>query len=361
MDLGSGLRDAAGRLRRGWRFVVETTLAATVAWVVAAVVLGHPLPFFAPTAALLVLGAAQGQRRWRAVEVVLGVAGGVLVADVVAVLLGPGTTLTVAVVIALTALTAVALGASTVLLVQAMVSAVYVALVAPPTHGWIPTRFADALVGGGVALLVTLVVGAREPLRPAARAAEAVLAEAAAIVRDLVAALDDRDEPAAVAALARARNADHLVDALSVAAQGARESLWFSTRGHRRTDELERITAAATQCDYLVRNLRVMARSTVVLVRDGAAEPQPLLGALGSLAAALSLAAESFEHADLLTDARAAAVASATQASASLPHDVVLQQVTLVGQVRAAAIDLLRATGVTDRRSIDLVDEAMTA
>jgi uncharacterized membrane protein YgaE (UPF0421/DUF939 family) len=354
------VRGAGARLRRDWRFVVEATVAATIAWFISARVLDHPQPFFAPAAALLVLGAARGQRRWRAAEVVIGVAVGVLVADIVAILLGPGTALTVCVVIALTATAAVAFGASTVLLVQAMVSAVYVAIVAPPTHSFIPTRFVDALVGGGVALVITTIVGPRDPLRPASTSANAVLAELSDIVTQLVAALRGHDVELARDALARARTADALVDRLVDAAEGARESLWFAAHSRSRVRALDRISSAATQCDYLVRNVRVLARSSVVLVRDGSPVPQSLLDALEALAAAMRLAGESYAEEALLDDARSTAVRAVSLASDAVPHDVELQQVTIVAQVRAAAIDLLRATGVTDRASIDVVDDALS-
>jgi uncharacterized membrane protein YgaE (UPF0421/DUF939 family) len=292
---------------------------------------------------------------------VIGVAVGVLVADIVAILLGPGTALTVCVVIALTAVAAVALGASTVLLVQAMISAVYVAIVTPSSTGWVPTRFIDALVGGGVALVVTTLVGPRDPLRPAAASARAVLAETSAIVTQIVRALHELDEDEAIGALSRARAADGLVDALLDAAEGARESLWFATRSHRRDRRLDRISSAATQCDYLVRNMRVLARSAVVLVRDGSPVPPTLLEALEALAAAQLLAAASYDDEALLDDARSSAVRAVTIGSSAVPHDVVLQQVTVVAQVRASAIDLLRATGVADRASIDLVDDALSS
>jgi len=361
VDTVTAVRQAGHRLRRGWRFVLEATVAATIAWFISAKLLGHTQPFFAPAAALLVLGAARGQRRWRAVEVVLGVAGGVLVADGVAILLGPGTALTVVVVIALTATFAVAVGASTVLLVQAMISAVYVAIVTPSSTGWVSTRFIDALVGGSVALVVTTLVGPRDPLRPAAASARAVLTETSAIVTQIVRALREHDEDEAIAALSRARAADGLVDALLDDAEGARESLWFATRSHRRSRRLDRISSAATQCDYLVRNMRVLARSAVVLVRDGSPVPPTLLEALEALAAAQLLAAESYDDEALLDDARSSAVRAVTIASSAVPHDVVLQQVTVVAQVRASAIDLLRATGVADRASIDLVDDALSS
>ena len=359
MDVGDAARTSVRRLRRGWRFVLESTLAATLAWIISATVLHHPQPFFAPAAALLVLGAARGQRRWRAAEVVLGVAGGVLVADLVAALLGPGTTLTVCVVIALTSIVAVLLGASTVLLVQAMVSAVYVAVVSPPTSGLVPLRFIDALVGGLVALVVTQLLGPRDPVGPAVHAVTALFDEAAAIVRDTAQALRAHDEDAAIDALTRARNADTLVDRLRESAVGARESLWLVYRSTERTRQLGEIETASTQCDYLVRNLRVLDRAAVVLIRAGSPVPASMVQALESLAASLSLASAGYDDETLVADAHAAAVDAVTLASASIPDGLVLPQVTMVGQVRASAIDLLRATGVPDRDSIDRIDAAL--
>ena len=165
----SGLRTAGGRVRHGWRPVLEATVAATVAWLLATRLLGHPQPFFAPAAALIVLGQARGQRIRRAVEVVLGVAAGVLVADLVVQALGPGSTWTVFTVILLTVLLAVAFGATGVTLVQAAVSALYLVVVAPPDGSLVPFRFVDALIGGAVALAASLLVDARHPAGAAGR------------------------------------------------------------------------------------------------------------------------------------------------------------------------------------------------
>jgi uncharacterized membrane protein YgaE (UPF0421/DUF939 family) len=265
----------------------------------------------------------------------------------------------VCVVIALTSTVAVMLGASTILLVQAMVSAVYVAVVTPPTSGLVPNRFFDALVGGVVALVVTQLLGPRDPIGPAVRAATALFDETAAIVRRTAQALRDDDEPGALDALTRARNADALVDRLRDSADGARESLWLVYRSTDRTRQLAEIEAASLQCDYLVRNLRVLVRAAVVLIRHGSPAPDSMLQALESLAASMSLAAAGYVDDTLLEDAHAAAVDAVALASTSVPDGLVLPQVTMVGQVRASAIDLLRATGVPDRDSIDRIDAAL--
>ncbi len=164
------------RLRHGAVPIVESTVAATVAWLVDTLLVGHRAPFFAPAAALIVLGQVHGQRLRRAVEVLLGVAGGVLVADVVARTLGNHQSWTIFTVIALTLTVSVAIGASTVFLVQAAVSALYVAVVTPPGHGGVPFRFIDALVGGSVALVASQLGSARRPLDPVVREAQRICA-----------------------------------------------------------------------------------------------------------------------------------------------------------------------------------------
>ncbi|MDF2702985.1 MAG: aromatic acid exporter family protein, partial [Rubrobacteraceae bacterium] len=57
------LEMAFGRLRVGARPIVQTSVAATVAWFIAATVLGHEQPFFA---AIVSLGVAVGEEGGRA-------------------------------------------------------------------------------------------------------------------------------------------------------------------------------------------------------------------------------------------------------------------------------------------------------
>src|SRR2546423_15656241 len=64
------------------RPVVHTALAASLAWLVAHDLLGHPRPFFAPVAAVITLGLTVGRRRRRAVEMGIGVPVGIRVGAV---------------------------------------------------------------------------------------------------------------------------------------------------------------------------------------------------------------------------------------------------------------------------------------
>ncbi|MEV1332187.1 FUSC family protein [Micromonospora costi] len=363
------LRDAANRLRRGWRPVVEATLAATVAWILATRLVGHPQPFFAPAAALIVLGQARGQRLRRAVEVVLGVAGGVLVADLVIQGLGPGTTWTVFTVILLTVALAAAVGATGVTLVQAAVSALYLVVVAPPSESLVPFRFVDALIGGAVALAVSQLVDARRPLAPLVAEVRGTFDDLAGLLTDIAGALDRHDEPAALAALAQARGMDARVDRLRDGVLAAGEALWLNVRRRRHLGRLRSVDNSIRQIDYVVRNVRVLARAGVTLSRQPTPVPTDLGVALRCLADAVRAAGEALaadlEGRDEIADGHAeradqAALAAVRTAGGLFTPGRTLPLMMIIGQVRATAIDLLRGVAADDDATVlGRVDQAL--
>ena len=78
------------RLRvNGWP-VVQTAVAASVAYFLAVMLFGHESPFFAPIAAVVCLGVTLGQRARRAIELTFGVAVGLMVADLLVIVIGTG-------------------------------------------------------------------------------------------------------------------------------------------------------------------------------------------------------------------------------------------------------------------------------
>ncbi|MEU4473331.1 FUSC family protein [Micromonospora sp. NPDC023888] len=365
----SGLRTAGGRLRHGWRPVLEATVAATVAWLLATRLLGHPQPFFAPAAALIVLGQARGQRIRRAVEVVLGVAAGVLVADLVVQALGPGSTWTVGTVILLTVVLAVAFGATGVTLVQAAVSALYLVVVAPPDGSLVPFRFVDALIGGAVALAASLLVDARHPLAPLVAEVRRTFDELAGLLGEIADALDHGDEAAAFAALTQARGMDARVDGLRDGVLAAGEALRLNVRRRRHIGRLRSVDESIRQIDYAVRNVRVLARAGVTLSRLHTPAPPELGAALRSLAEAVrqagaALAADldghdetADRHGTRAAESALAAVHTAGQLFGTAPT---LPLAMIVGQVRATAIDLLRGVNPEDDAAVlARVDEAL--
>ncbi|MEH0846037.1 FUSC family protein [Micromonospora sp. CPCC 205711] len=365
----SWFAESAGRLRQGWLPVVETTLAATVAWLLASRLVGHPQPFFAPAAALIVLGQARGQRVRRAVEVVLGVAAGVLVADLVVQALGPQSTWTVFTVILLTIALAVAVGASTVSVVQAAVSALYLVVVSPPTESLVPFRFVDALIGGGVAVVASQLIDVRRPLAPLVAEFRRTFDGLADTLEEVATALDEHDEAAALAALEQARRLDAGVERLRGAVLAAGEAVRLNVRRRRHLGRLRTVDASIGQLDYAVRNVRVLARAGVTLSRLPTPVPPDLGAALRSLAEAVRAAgvalANDLEGAEEAGDAAAgradtAALEAVRIAGRLFAPAQTLPLVMIVGQIRATAIDLLRGVrGDDDAAVLARVDEAL--
>ena len=85
-----GLDEALRRLRTSALPIVQCGVAAGAAWLVAHDLVGHERPFFAPIAAVISLGVSLANRTRRAVELVVGVSLGVLVADLLISVIGSG-------------------------------------------------------------------------------------------------------------------------------------------------------------------------------------------------------------------------------------------------------------------------------
>ena len=86
----TSLRVRVARLRSKSFAIAQCALAAGIAWFIAADLLGHQTPFFAPIAAVVSLGTSYGQRLRRVAEVTIGVAVGVLLGDLLVFWLGSG-------------------------------------------------------------------------------------------------------------------------------------------------------------------------------------------------------------------------------------------------------------------------------
>src|SRR4029078_11680273 len=86
----SSARARADRVALAARSIVQVTLAALIAWLIATEGVGHARPLFAPVSAIITLGLTLGQRGRRAVEVVIGVTLGIAVGDLLAHVLDTG-------------------------------------------------------------------------------------------------------------------------------------------------------------------------------------------------------------------------------------------------------------------------------
>jgi uncharacterized membrane protein YgaE (UPF0421/DUF939 family) len=351
-----GMRSRRERIIASARPILHTSLAAALAWLLATELLDHPQAFFAPISAVITLGLTVGERRRRAVEMAVGVAVGIAIADALVAAIGSGTW-QIGVVTGLAMAGATLVGGGPLLASQAGASAVLVATLQPPDGGFDFDRFLDALVGSGTALAVSSLILPTNPLRLVHEYIEPVLARLAVALERIAEALetkdaDSADEALVAVALLDAAH-DGLVDALDAAGDAAR----LSPRRRRALGGLDRYAVAGGELGLAVENLRALARGATRAINLQDSVPEEAVQAVRELA----VCARVFD--DYLTSgdaepARAAAVRAAALANAVLEETGNLSAVHIVGQIRLAAVDLLRATGLERGEAQELVRSA---
>jgi len=347
-------RSVAQRLLDNARWFVQAALATALAWQAAIALFGHPRPIFAPVTALIGVSTTLGQRRRYAVEMVLGIAVGIGIADALFVLIGRGT-LQIAAVVAGTMMGAVALGGSVVLVSEAAVSALLVVTVQPPSSGLSGARFLDSLLGGLIALVITSLLPTN-PVRAARRAAALPLAQIAATLEDIAQALDRVDQELAERALVRARTVER--DAFEQAVAAGRETLQLAPFARATRAQFARYVRAQAQIDTAITSVETLSRAVVRALSLGDNVPAPMPEAIRDLSSAVRRLEESLDDPFAEVSVREPALRAAAQATAVLEQTGNLSANAIVLQVRAAAVDLLRGSGVTREESERLVREA---
>jgi uncharacterized membrane protein YccC len=319
----AGLRTRRARILATARPILQTSVAAALAWLIATEVVGHDQPFFAPISAVVTLGLTVGERRRRAVELAIGVSVGIAIADLVVAGIGSGTW-QVGVITGLAMLAATLVGGGALLATQAGASAVLVATLQPP-EGFDFERAFDALIGGGTALVVAAVLLPIDPVR---------------LVRER---LGPRLDPLY----------DVLAEALAAAGDTARISL--SRRGA--LSRLERYVAAVGELGLTIENTRVLARGAARAIALEDSTPPEVAAAMHELAIAARELGPLLEDGDP-EPSRGAALRAVKLANAVLSETGNLSAVHIVGQVRLVAVDLLRAGGVERTEAMQAVRAA---
>jgi len=272
--------------------------------------------------------------------------------------IGTGT-LQLALVVALATSAAIFLGSGQMLATQAAVSAALVATLQPPTDGISFARFLDALVGGGVALVINALVLPARPLDLMRRAAEPLLEELAAALEDVAVAVERRDRELAVASLERARAIDELSARFGEAVDVSRETTRYAPPRRRARGAVESYADAAGRIDLAVRNVRVLARGTIRALSLDENVPPEIAGALRDLAEAVRGLAGALEDPERDGAVREPALRAAAQATLVLEATGNLSVSVIVGQIRSTAADLLAATGMSYDQSAGAVRDAV--
>ena len=335
------------RLRQQAFLIAQVAVAAAVAYWVAHDLLGHEQPFFAPVAAIISLGMSYGQRLRQVGEVTVGVAIGVLVADLFVRVAGVGLW-QIAVVVAGSMAVAVLLDGGAARHPGA-VQSVFVALVVPtPAQGL--DRWVDALVGGLVALAAA-AGRPQSPLRQPRQAAAAVLEEARRRpARGRRVAADRR--PAACRPDARAgpRHRQRPGGPRQAAAEGI-EVVRQSPFRRRHRDQVFKVAALAEPLDRAVRNARVLVRRVAAATRYEETVPLAYVDLVAGLADIADRLADCLEDRRLTAEhlPRLQRLAAGPPRWPSRPS---FSSTVVLAQVRSIVVDLLELTGLDEDEAL---------
>jgi uncharacterized membrane protein YgaE (UPF0421/DUF939 family) len=354
----TSMRARFERLHVAWRSLIQTALAAAVAYFVAMELIGHERAFFAPVSAIITLGVTVGQRGRRAVEIALGVAVGIAIADLIVRAIGNGVP-QIALLVLLAMGVAVFLGSGQIFATQAAISAVLVGVLEPAGDGFSAARFVDALVGGGIALLVNSLVLPVDPLRLVRREAEPVLEELALTLESVAEAIEARDRELAESALLRARALDVLEARFQEAVAVSRETARVAPVRRRSLGHVDFYAEAAAQIDLAIRNVRVLARGALRGARLEENLPSAVGQAVRDLAEAVRALRVALDDPDRADVVREPALRAAARATHVLETTGNLSVTVVVGQIRSTAVDLLRGSGLTYEEAADAVREAV--
>ncbi len=314
--------------------IAQSALAAGAAWEIALQIPGHGKPFFAPIAAVIALGAERGRRGRQAIEVMLGVTLGILIGAAIVAIAGVGAwQLVLATAVVLVVATAAA--TPPVVRGQAAASAILVVALHQPGSNLAVQRLIDALIGGGIAIVLARLLFPVDPLdlvRDEARQLRARLADA---LDEVVVALASGDRGRARVALQRLNSLDErrLEDALALARDVAR-------RAPRRRPLRRRLNALGEswlELEASVNDARAIATGALRLLGEDDTPKPELIEAVRAAAAAVRTI-DPGEARARGKEARVAA-ARARELDASLGASVVTYGVISVAEhaLRAAA------------------------
>ncbi len=332
------------RLRSRLPLILQGAGGAALAWFIAHDLLGHPSPFFAPVTAMICLGLTYGNRVRRVIELTAGVAIGVLVGDVFVHFFGVGIWQIAAVCIVAMSL-AVLAGAGQLLMLQAGTQGVIVATLIG-SDGQAFGRWIDAVVGGLVALFVTVLAPAATPLKEPQKQASAVVAHCAATLGRCAMGLRERDLDLVSHALDDARELQPELEDLSEAAAEGLAVARVAPLRRRHRPAVQVVDSLLFPLDLAIRNVRVLIRRAEVALSDGESVPDAYAGLVEELAMAAQHIADELHEGRDAAEAREDLVNLARRSTWPV-RGAGLSAEVMRAQVRSTVVDLLRLTGLS--------------
>lgn len=341
------LRERLHLVRRRWRLLVRLAGATALAYGFSTYLLGHEQAFFAPVAAVVVLLGGVGLRQRMLVDLIIGVAIGVLAAELLILGIGRGVW-QLALIVTLVTAVAVFSGMKGLALTQAANSGVLLTAVMPAVGAANPamTRFIDALVGGLAALLM-LVLMPRNARRDLDLEVRPLLGSLQGVLKRLAEAMRAQDPAGANEALTRARGLQAQVNTALTTAANAREATSLSPHRWKQRDDVDRYTAVLADIDNAIRDARVLARRVQTMMRLGEFPGDHLASAVDGLAEGVGVFQDVLAHPGERASAERALINSVRIAMEALTDEMTLNRAAVAAQIRSLAADVLFAGGMT--------------
>ncbi|HEY9475882.1 MAG TPA: FUSC family protein [Mycobacteriales bacterium] len=358
VDIGQVMRARLARVRRSWLLILQSAVATSLSWGLATTFFQDAPAVFAPVTALVTVAVSLSQHLRRSAELVLGVALGLLVSDLLVQVTGTGVW-QLALIVALAMVAAIMLGGSTTVTVQAGATGIIIATVVP-VRNLLFDRLYDALIGGAVGLLVAVLLLPANPVTVARRTAAPMLNELAEALRELSTALRTGAHSSVRAAAETVRAVEKPLGEFADAAEGAAETVRLAPYRWREKGRITPYVRLADRMGPVIRNLRVLTRRSRAILSQGEPAPPGIPDALEGVAHAVELLLD-----DLLADrdperARAELL-RACRMTADIPEGMSISGQVIVGQLRSAAVDLLRACGLGQAEAAGAVRRIVTA
>lgn len=311
--------------------IAQSAAAAGIAWEVALQIPNHGRPFFAPIAAVIGLAADRGRRGRQAMDMIVGVGLGIVIGAGLVAVAGVGAwQLVVGTAAALVVATAA--GARPVIRTQAAASTILIVALHVPGSNVAWQRLADALIGGGIAIVLARLLFPVDPLNLVRREAAALRAALADLLEELAAALERRDRDGAERVLARLDSIDdrRLEDAVAL----AREVVRAAPRRRPLRRRLDALARSWHELDRSVADSRAIGTGALRLVST----PRPAAAAAVRAAAAAVRTTNPTEARERADDARRLA-AALRDTDDSLGASVLAHGVAAVAQHARLAAD----------------------
>ena len=290
-----------------------------------------------------------GQRLRRVAEITVGVAVGVLLADLLVALLGTGAwQLGLVVAMAMTA--GILLDGGTMLVNQAAIQSIFVVALLPGTGGAF-TRWTDALVGGLVALVAATIVPAAALRRPREQAS-VVLRKQARLLRGVAEVLREGDADLGAELLAEARSTEPLIRELEDAAAEGMAVVTSSPFRIRHRPTVRRMSDLVVPLDRSMRSCRVLVRQAAVAAHRRRPVPPAYAALAEDLAFAVDVMVAELAEERMPVAARPALLGVGKGTGEVVRTDEMTADMVL-GLLRAVVADLLMITGMDAMQASD--------